>query len=170
MAVKKKTRSWLFKKRTWFAVVAAAGVILGVNLPDFWKGFGGGGPGFLGFGPPAGNGPAESETTPRAAVSTVSQTTESEGESVRAGGPSSVVKVVISERSLWLRTREGDRPIEVAEVVDLVKLAPADADGIRLRIYRKPSSRPSAESALQSALTDAGIPENAILWVPGTND
>lgn len=163
-------RSWLLKKRTWLGVAVAAGVLVGMNLPDFWKGFGGGGgPNPLGLGPPAGNRPAPSDTDAKEpAVSTVTHTRESEG--ARSSGLSPAIKVVIAERSLWLRSGDEERPIEVAEVVELVKRSAGDADGIRLRIYRKPSSRPSAESALQSALADAGIPENAILWAPTASD
>lgn len=162
-----KGRNWLLKKRTWLGAAVAAGVIIGMNFPEFWKGFGGGGPNLIGLGP-SGTG---SQTL---LVSTNSQPARAPE---RTGGTKEsapeipeTIKVVIAERSFSLRSNEGEQPVELAEVIRQVRRATGDADGIRLRIYRKSSSRPSAESALQSALAEAGIPEDAVLWVPGTGD
>ncbi|MSR56370.1 MAG: hypothetical protein EXS05_01695 [Planctomycetaceae bacterium] len=164
-----KARNWLFMKRTWLGIAVAAGVLVGVNFPEFWKGFGGGGANPLGVGSSGANDPDISETAAKIpTVSPVKQTKVSDEPG--SGRVPVAIKVVIAERSFSLSSNEGERPIDVAEVVELVKRTRGDADGIRLRIYRKPSSRPSAETALQNALTEAGIGEDAVLWVPATSD
>ena len=58
----------------------------------------------------------------------------------------------------------------LTKVVALAKAASGDEDGIRVRIYRKPSSRASTENELQDALIDAGITENQTVWIANPID
>jgi hypothetical protein len=164
------SRSWLSMKRTWLGAAVAAGVILGINFPQFWK-VGDGGSGSIGLGTPVADAPSPKEAAEKAASeATVKETGLSKEVAPKDGGETTtvppVIKVVIAERSFALRSGKGERPTEVSEVVNLVKKAAGDADGIRLRIYREPSSRPSAEDALRTALADAGISESAVAWMP----
>ena len=81
-----------------------------------------------------------------------------------------VTKVVIDDRSYFIRSAEGDRPVEIAEVIALTKAAAGDSNGIRVIVYRKGTSRPSAENALQDAFNEAKISDTAIFWVPTTTE
>ena len=168
--------NWLFQKRTWLAGAVAAGVLVGINMPEFWKGPGtGGGTSVV----PGTQGTTESKTDSSAQAEKPVTATRTVSESSPLKSPNSspatpppvekpaVIKVTVDERTFSLRSEEaGERPIELRELIEMVKTAKGDADGIRLRIYRKPSSRASAEMALQTALTDAGIREEAVHWVP----
>ncbi|MCY2965386.1 MAG: hypothetical protein NT069_17430 [Planctomycetota bacterium] len=171
------SRNFLLKKRTWLVTVLAAGVFIGSKFPGLWRGFGGGGEGMIPFGTsgPAGEGndstdidSTDTDATDRTESDPVEKTASND-ENPPESEPS-VVTVVISERSFLLRSPDEERSITTAKVVDLVKRAIGDADGIRLRIIRDPSSRPSAETALQTALAEGGIGEEEILWVPATGE
>ena len=179
-------RNLLFQKKTWIGAAVVAGVLVGINFPEFWKGPGiGGGTSGTGAGTPTANAPEttnpNSENSEVAAVarkilaenaSTTDQqstTAENAATSATIEKPA-VVKVVVAERAFTLRSENGERPIQLPEIIDLVKQAPGDIDGIRLRIYRKQTSRASAEDALGTALTDAGIREDVVEWVPTSTD
>ncbi len=171
------SRNFLLRKRTWLVTVLAAGVFIGSKFPGLWRGFGGGGEGMIPFGTsgPAGGEPDSTDTnSPDSDPSDDRESTTAEGsgsnEQTAEKSEPAVVTVVIAERSFLLRSPDEDQSITTAEVVDLVKRAVGDADGIRLRIIRDPSSRPSAETALQDALADGGILEQEILWIPAAGE
>ncbi len=150
------------KKRYILGAALVAGVIVGQYLPNFWKGFGGGSIVGVGIGDPA---PATLGEPP---VDPTSKPVEGDVKPPTNVPP--VIKVVIDDRSYFIRSAEGDRPVEIAEVIALAKAAAGDADGIRVRVYRKGSSRPSAENALQDAFNEAKIGDTAVFWVPTTTD
>lgn len=178
-------RNLLFQKKTWIAGAVAAGVLVGINMPEFWKGPGtGSGTTGVGIGTPSANAPEtadpKSDSSELASVakkivkeSASTNDQQSTADQAAATAPAEkpdVVKVVVAERAFALRSEKGERPIQLPEIIELVKQAPGDTDGIRLRIYRKPSSRASAEDALQTALSDAGIREDVVEWVPTSTD
>ncbi|MGD9854783.1 MAG: hypothetical protein AB7U20_07510, partial [Planctomycetaceae bacterium] len=97
-----------------------------------------------------------------------------------AGGRISpeIPTVVIDERQFYMEKSGGDAtkliptdatanteliPTDVTHIVTLVEQAEPNADGIRLQIKRRRSSRPSAETALDEALHKAGVTEDQIL-------
>lgn len=156
-----KSRGWLFRKRNILGAVLVSGIIVGMYLPDFWKGFGGGTTVGVGIGDPASNSD-DSNRKP---------TDDPQAKPVQPNSPAPVdgppvIKVVIDERSYFIRSAEGDREVSLAEVVDLAKTATGDVDHFRVRIYRKADSRHTAEQALKKALEDAGISGNAVFWTP----
>ena len=153
-----KSRGWLFRKRTVLGAALVAGVIVGQYLPNFWNGFGGGSTVGVGIGDPA----PGTKRTP----STDSTETPVEDDITLPANVPPVIKVVIDDRSYFIRSPEGDRPVEIAEVIALAKAAAGDADGVRVRVYRKGTSRSSAENALQDAFNAAKIGNDAVLWVP----
>ena len=55
-------------------------------------------------------------------------------------------------------------------MIALTKAAAGDANGIRVIVYRKGTSRPSAENALQDAFNEAKISDTAVFWVPTTTE
>ncbi len=163
-----KSRGWLFRKRYILGTALIAGVIVGQYLPDFWNGFGGGSTPSVGIGDPKTGTPGE--LTDGSADKTTDTDTDKPAEDdikLPAEVPP-VTKVVIDDRSYFIRSADGDRPVEIAEVIALTKAAAGDANGIRVIVYRKGTSRPSAEHALQDAFNEAKISETAIFWVPTT--
>lgn len=160
--MEEKSRGWLFRKRTVLGAALIAGVIVGQYLPDFWNGFGGGSTVGIGIG--------DSGSGTKGETSTDTTEIPADEEIKLPANVPAVIKVVIDDRSYFIRSAEGDRPVEIAEVIALVKAAAGDADGIRVRVYRKGTSRPSAENALQDAFVAAKISDNAIVWVPTTTN
>lgn len=168
-----KSRSWLLKKRTWLGAAAAVGVLIGINFPEFWKGFGGGGASLFGTGSQPEDDSGSTKTAAHIAqVSNVKSSGQGKSDSDETLDETpDVVRVLIAERAFAIVNDEGDeRPASLAQIVRLARRVPGDVDGIKLRVERKPSSRYSAEEALREALADAGVSEEAILWVPAASE
>jgi hypothetical protein len=74
--------------------------------------------------------------------------------------------VLIDERSYFLRRvvdgQEEYNRIELPELINLAKSTRGNEDGIRVRIFRRESSRASAENVLHEKLTEAGLPRQSI--------
>ncbi len=102
----------------------------------------------------------------------------------RATAPA-IPTVVIDEREFYLEQSGGgetmliptdaaqeDRliPTDVEHITVLVRKTKPNDDGIRVQIKRRRSSRPSAETALNNALHQAGITEEQILRHGGFAD
>lgn len=158
--------SKVFSKRNILGAVLVAGIVAGVYLGDIWKGFGGGS--ITGVGvtdPGTSKGPSkesgESGTSKPAAVATDSEPDTNK----TAASILEVVKIVIADGSYYLRSNDGDEPADLKRVVAVAKTATGDEDGIRVRVYRKLSSRAATEVALQDALVAAGITEEQTSWV-----
>lgn len=156
----------LFSTRNILGAVLVAGIAAGIYLSDFLKGPGLGGGGA--------NQPQKNSESPK-----VQQTqSESDTDQKPAAAPdksspvasTDVVKILIDNRSFLLRTSEGDSPAELNDVISQVKSTSGDADGIRVRVYRKATSRASTEIALRDALMAAGVTEEQIVWVPNVVD
>lgn len=154
--MEEKSRGWLFRKRTVLGAALVAGVIVGQYLPDFWNGFGGGSTVGVGIG--------DSATGSKEETSSDTSEMPAEVEITLPENVPAVIKVVIDDRSFFLRSEEGDRPVEIAEVIALAKAASGDADGVRVRVYRKGNSRSSAENALLDAFHAAKISDDAVVW------
>ncbi len=147
----------LLSTRNLLGAVLVAGIAAGVYLADFWKGFGWGG------GPQGVAGNSSTTSKPKSADSKTSSKEASPMDKTSTVS-GKVVKVVIDNRSYFLRTADGDQATELNDLVSLARAAAGDEDGIRIRIYRKKSSRPSAEEALRDALVAAGVPEEQAAW------
>ena len=154
------SRSLFFRKRTILGGALVAGIGLGVWLGLPFKGF-------LGLGHGSGQYDEKGETGDKKESSSAqpaSVSIDSQGE-LPVTIPD-VVKVLIDERDFLLRQADEDVPITLSNLIHLIKQAPGNEDGVRLRIYEKSSARASAEESLKQALVDAGIPDSAIFWVP----
>jgi hypothetical protein len=144
------------------AVIAAAGVWLGMRLSDLNFGAGGGtGIGLSGYSRP-GDVPRDSS------LPNAPKEGSKDGRGARRGD---VLEVVIDGREYSLR-QSGDVkdeyvPASLSEVITLAKETPGNRDGVRVRVYRKGSALPSAEEALQRALQDAGLGESAVQMMDG---
>ena len=82
---------------------------------------------------------------------------------------SDVVRVVIDDHDFLLRNSQDDSKdvkISLPKLIQRIKQAPGDGDGLRVRIYRKTTARASTEENLKNELATAGIEETAIFWVP----
>jgi hypothetical protein len=157
----------LFSTRNMMGVVLVAGIAAGVYLGDFMKG-----PGWGGSSKGTGNSTGTSNTGKdgTADKKPAVEKTEALPEKVAAQAQTPVVKVVIADRSYFLRSTEGDQPIELDQVVAQAIAAKGDEDGVKIRIYRKLSSYTSAELALQDALVAAGVSDKQIVWPPNPVD
>lgn len=79
--------------------------------------------------------------------------------------------VLIDERSYLIKTNSDGldiyQPLQMERAVELASRTKGDANGIRVVIQRRESSRASAENTLRNQLLKAGIGENAI-HMPGS--
>jgi hypothetical protein len=146
----------LIRFRSVATVALVIGIAAGVWLGDFWKGFGRGKG--LGLGPGA---PATSPKGDQPASDTATAT-----KLPIVKSPGNVVHVVIRDRSYFVIGEDEEKPATLEQVIEAVRNTSGDEDGVRLRVHRAGSSRPSAELALQDALQDAQIPESAAYWSP----
>jgi hypothetical protein len=156
----------LFSTRNMMGVVLIAGIAAGVYLGDFMKGPGWGG---SSKGTSNSTGTSTSKdgaTDKKPAV----DKTEAVPEKIAALPQTPVVKVVIADRSYFLRSAEGDQPIELDQLVSQAVAAKGDEYGIHIRVYRKLSSRTAAEIALRDALAAAGVGDDQTVWVPNPVD
>jgi hypothetical protein len=146
----------MFKLRNVAGVALVLGIAAGVWLSDFWKGFGGGNGIGLGKGGNAVSiSSGDGESVPVAV--------ENSPSTVHAGH---TVRIVIRDRSYFLRTGQEETPVSLEQILDAVRSAPGDDDGVKLRVYRAESSRPTAELQLQETLQKADVPESATYWSP----
>lgn len=165
-----RSRGLLFRKRNILGAALAAGIGLGIYLGQ-WGGFG-----FFGSGKGTGNGQGEglSETQVNTAAPSYEALEEAKSraadkvdeEAVPGKGPD-VINVVIDEKQFLRLIGKKTTSISLEKLIDLVKQAPGDQDGVRVKIYEKDSARASAEEALKTALKKAEIPADSIFWVPG---
>lgn len=159
----------LLSKRNILGTVLAIGIAVGVYLGDLWKGFGTGN---------SGNDAAKKTSTETkegesnkddtqtlAMVDNTSVTRPTSKPTTGSDVVTQVVKVIVADRSYFVRTAEGDEASDLKSIVSLAKSATGDVDGIRIRVYRRPTSRTAAEIALSEALTAAGITEEQTVWV-----
>lgn len=153
------SRGWLFRKRTVLGGALLAGIGLGVYLGRF-EGFGLG-RGFLGE--EGGKNAQPQTTTGATTVTEIPPVSSNADEPVTVP---KVVKVLIDDRQFLVREEGKDVPIEMPQLMALIKKAPGDDDGTRVKIYERMSARVSAEEELKKQLADAGIPDTAIIWVP----
>lgn len=147
----------MFKLRNLVGAALVVGIAAGVWLGEFWKGFGWGGG--------SGLGPGDSLLVTTQPTHSTTPPTEDDA---RDSPPASrqTVRVVIRDRSYYLKQSREEQPIALQDLVALVQQAQGDEDGIRLRVYRAESSRATAELQLQEALRAVDIPESAIYWSP----
>jgi hypothetical protein len=134
------------------------GIAAGVWLGDWFKGFGPGGTG-TGFGTSNSDG----------VLTSVGEGTADLG--VATDQPVSAVvtpplRVVIRDRSYFLRDGDQETPIDLLALVATVARHPADEDGIKLRIYRANSARAKTVQDLVDAVHTAGITDAAIYTSP----
>jgi hypothetical protein len=162
-----RSRGWLFRKRNVLGAALVAGVVVGMYLPDFWNGFGGGSTIGVGVGDStAGTGGIATDSDSTLAVTPDVKPKPSEETQLDPTLVPPVIKVLIDEKSFFIRSAEGDKEVTIPEIIALVQAATGDADGIRVRIYQKGTSRPSAENALSDAFSAAKISETTIVWIP----
>lgn len=164
-------REWrLLSTRNVLGGVLVAGIAAGLYLGDLFKGFGFGNSLGLGTGGKSNSSQESKQGTDEGAAKTVVQskttiTPEPTRKPAKKQNNHHVVKIVIADRSYFVRSTEGDQATDLAELVELVNSATGDDDGIRVRIYRKPTSRTSTELALRDALLEAGVKEEQTVWV-----
>jgi len=138
-------------------IAAVVGLAIGVWLADLFNGFGTGE-----SGPPAVAVSLGEQASQLPAPPTKEETTpDPSGEA-----PAEVATVIIDDRQYLLQTGETQTPKTLEQIVATAQAAPGNADGLKLKVVRRPSSRSSVEVALQDALKAAGLPETAIYWVP----
>lgn len=159
----------LLSKRNILGTVLAIGIAVGVYLGDLWKGFGTG---------HSGSDTAKKtkteakerdstkdDTQTLAVVDDASISKPASKPTTGSDAVPQVVKVIVADRSYFVRTAEGDEAADLKSIVALAKSAIGDVDGIRIRVYRRPTSRTAAEIALSEALVAAGITEEQTVWV-----
>jgi hypothetical protein len=156
-------RSFIFRKRNFLGAVLLAGIGLGVYLGKLNFGLGGGNQ--FGLGSSGGETQVSIGSADRIA-SPIEPAKEKEELPIEVPD---VVRILIDDRQYYLRSETGsvtEAPIALPKLVQLIELAPGDEDGLRVRVYRKATARASAEEKLKTALTEAGIHDAAVFWVP----
>jgi len=154
-------RGGLFRTRNILGTVLVAGAVIGWYLPDFWKGLGGGSSIGVGIGDP--------QTEPKTRIDQPESEESPPPEEITASEPKeelTLIKILIDDRSYLLRADDGDQVMPIEELMEKARNTIGDSDGVRIRIYRKGSSRVSAEDVLKQSLAEAGIKETAIVWMP----
>jgi hypothetical protein len=146
----------MFKLRNVAGAALVIGIAAGIWLGDLWKGFG------TGSGLGLGNGGDQVTLVSSSRETTPDASAESPAEPV-AGN---VLRVVIRDRSYYLKTGREERRLTLEDLVQAVRNTPGDADGLRLRVYRAEDARVTADVQLREALRGAQIPESAIFWSP----
>lgn len=160
-----KSRNLLLSKRNILGATLVAGIGLGIYLGKF-AGFGNGGNGFFGFTPPKGGtiDDSKSDGDSKSIPETPDETEIVGVEPLKA--TAEFVQVVIEEHDYLLKNETNETPVKLEHLIELVKKAPGDTHGVRLRVTEKGSARVKAEEDLKTALKAAEIPESAVIWVP----
>jgi hypothetical protein len=85
----------------------------------------------------------------------------------RSALASQVLSVLIDERQFLIQIAATPtplfRPSPLARIAELAARAPGDTNGIRVRILRRETARPSAENELREVLKSVGLLDDAIL-------
>lgn len=147
-------RNGLFKFRNVVGVALVLGIAAGVWMGDLFKGFGTGGDG-VGIG--------RSGTTGLSADAAPEQAVDL---GVSGAAHRQPYRVVIKDRSYFLREGAADTPVTLEKLVELVTASPGDEDGVRVRVYQTESARVTAGVRLRDALKAADVPESAAYWSP----
>jgi hypothetical protein len=77
-----------------------------------------------------------------------------------------ICEVLIDEKKYFIKQDQSWVPMELEKIVEFASLASGDNTGIKVKIFRKPTSMTSAEENLQRALKDKGLKETAVYLVP----
>jgi len=138
----------------------ALGIAAGVWLGDWFKGFGPGGTG-TGFGTSDFEGVQTS-------VGSASRGPVDLGVShtVPATSSAEMLRVVIRDRSYFLRDGDQETEIELPALVETVAKHPADEDGVKLKVYRANSARAKTVQDLVEAVHAAGVADAAVYVSP----
>lgn len=159
-----------FKLRNLVGVALVLGIAAGVWLGDFFKGLGFGlGPGYGGGSASSGSGKSSgdgSDSSSGADLVGHHAEPNDADDAVPAAPSKELVRILIDDRSYFLRQGKKKQPISLEALVRLIELTDPNEDGLRAMVDRTPSSRASVEDKLYAALKDAGIPANAIYVVP----
>jgi hypothetical protein len=148
------------RKRVAGGVVLVA-IGIGIWLSNLFTGIGPGGAGSnIGLSP-------DINATLENSESTTGDTSLTSVEGTAAGSSAPerpIVLIDAQEYFLEQRTADGPEyvPTSLQEIARLAQQAEPDADGIRVQIKRRGSSRHSAEAALDAALREAGLREEQI--------
>lgn len=128
------------------------GIAAGVWLGDLFKGVGAGNG--VGIGQSGWSGPGTNESAPAVDLGVSAETA--------AGAAPVTLRVVIKDRSYYLRSGDSETPIDLEALVAMVQSATGDDDGIKLRIYKTETARVSAEMQLRDLLKNADVGESSI--------
>jgi hypothetical protein len=159
-----------FKLRNLVGVALVLGIAAGVWLGDFFKGLGFGlGPGYGGGSASSGSGKtgggSDSSSGTADLVGHHAEPSDAD-DAVPAVPSKDLVRILIDDRSYFLRQGKKKQPISLEALVRLIELTDPNEDGLRAMVDRTPSSRASAEIKLYDALKDAGIPANSVYLAP----
>lgn len=142
------------------------GLVAGIYLGGFFKGFGLGG----GAGTGPGNGAASTAKKSSDKPAPADAEPDDGGDfdsSANYRDPAQCVEVLIEERDFQVRSKSGKLERKTLdEVLALARVATGTEDGLRVKVFRSGTARASAETALKDGLTEAGIDDLAIQWLP----
>ena len=166
------------------ASVGVGAIVLGMLAFLLLRGFGPGGSGGAGE-TGEGSGDAQDLTSVDAGESASSVPSDSDRASAQSRGLSGagddddltsdersalaaqVLNVLIDERQFLIQIATTPtplfRPSPLARIAQLAARAPGDTNGIRVRILRRETARPSAENELREVLKSVGLLDDAIL-------
>lgn len=161
-----------FRLRNFVLIALVLGIVAGIWLGDFFKGFGlgpgkgpGMGPGSGGTGSPGHSTTKLIGTSADDKADLVGHHTTDDSADGDTPKPAGLIKVVIDDRTYYVRRGKKLEPIKLPALVELIQQAPPNADGLKAVIERTGASRPSAEDKLFAALKSAGVDQDA-LYMP----
>lgn len=156
----------MFPRKT-IATVGIGALALGIYLGSFGSfGLGPGSGGVVGINSTRvdSTGPT-TQTKPAATTKVASDIGALEGELQQ------MVVLQLDARGIEVAEWDGQqatfRKSSLADVVKLATARPGNADGLRVRIRREPTSKAKLEADLQHELRAAGIPDEAVEWDGG---
>jgi hypothetical protein len=154
-----------FRLTNLVVVALILGILVGLWLGDLFKG--------LGWGPGEGGTSRATATQEHASVTDAGTEGDlvgfrDEGEETQSTTPkpSGLVRVLIDDRSYFVRDGEAKTSIALDALVRRIAETEPNEDGLQAIIDRTSASRVVTERNLRDALRKAGVAENSVYWTP----
>lgn len=141
--------------------IVAIGIAIGMYLNGWFKGTGTGSSGDSETVSSTDDQSRDEDDRPMLA----STVTETSTEVSRETKSNNVLELIVAKDSYEVkRESSAPEPVELGRVIALAKETTGNDAGIRVRIFKRKTSLPTAEIALKEALEQADLPDESIHW------